>query len=498
MSNNGTLIAQEFIDVQCLIPHPRNNEFYGDPRLASDFDAFVEYVRRNGIHPLIVADDMTIIGGHRRYYAAIILGIPFVYATIYRFESETDKLAALIADNHVRLKNNWQLAQEAAALIEIEKIRAEDRQRIARLRLSHATESELAVHINAPQKTDGKARNEVGTQLGVSGFQVAEMIAVKETVEKLEQRGEFEKAEKLIELVNKNVQQAAKEARKEKRADLPLTVNKNWITLSEWEALDEAQQAIALDAGDGNSKFNRQSSDNIEWAQWSWNPITGCLHNCPYCYARDIANDKYLNMPEDDRFSPSFYPHRLNAPTNTKVPNLDDVDDPILRTGLRNVFTCSMADLFGKWVPTAWIEAVLQQIADNPQWTFLLLTKFPIRMAEFEYPPNTWIGTSVDRQYAVERAEKAFRKIRAGGYQGVAWLSCEPMMERLTFTSLDMFDWIVIGGASWSTQTPTYIPPGRDTIHLVNQADRAAVPIYMKTNLGFEGDARIREYPNIA
>lgn len=33
--------------------------------------------------------------------------------------------------------------------------------------------------------------------------------------------------------------------------------------------------------------FN-QVNDNIGWAKWSWNPVTGCLHNCDYCYARDI------------------------------------------------------------------------------------------------------------------------------------------------------------------------------------------------------------------
>jgi protein gp37 len=182
-------------------------------------------------------------------------------------------------------------------------------------------------------------------------------------------------------------------------------------------------------------------------------------------------------------------------PSNTKAPDLTEEDDPVRRIGLRNVFTCSMADLFGKWVPTEWIESVLKVIADNPQWTFLLLTKFPIRMAEFKYPPNTWIGTSVDRQYAVERAEKAFRKIRDGGYEGVAWLSCEPMLERLTFSSLDMFDWVVMGGSTWSTQTPNYWPHIRDTIHLVNQADRYGIPIYMKSNLGVKDESRIRDYP---
>ena len=27
----------------------------------------------------------------------------------------------------------------------------------------------------------------------------------------------------------------------------------------------------------------------IEWCDKTWNPITGCLHDCEYCYARKIA-----------------------------------------------------------------------------------------------------------------------------------------------------------------------------------------------------------------
>lgn len=27
----------------------------------------------------------------------------------------------------------------------------------------------------------------------------------------------------------------------------------------------------------------------IEWADSTWNPVTGCLHGCEYCYARRIA-----------------------------------------------------------------------------------------------------------------------------------------------------------------------------------------------------------------
>ena len=28
---------------------------------------------------------------------------------------------------------------------------------------------------------------------------------------------------------------------------------------------------------------------DIEWCSHTWNPVTGCRHDCPYCYARRIA-----------------------------------------------------------------------------------------------------------------------------------------------------------------------------------------------------------------
>ena len=256
---------------------------------------------------------------------------------------------------------------------------------------------------------------------------------------------------------------------------------KSYITLTEWESGKRWQGLPS------HGQMNTVN-ENIEWAAFSWNPITGCLHNCAYCYARDIANRFY-----DQKFEPSFIPERLSHPKNTKPIRPRWLND----TGHNNVFTCSMADLFGKWVPTEWINEVLQVITDNPQWTFLLLTKFPVRMAEFEYPDNVWLGTSVDYQWAVERAEKAFTKIKASGFGGVCWLSCEPMMERLTFNKLTMFDWVVIGGSSKSTQTPEYRPPFDDIVHIYNQARESNCKVYQKTNLipGMSDEQRIREFP---
>lgn len=258
--------------------------------------------------------------------------------------------------------------------------------------------------------------------------------------------------------------------------------SKTWVTLTEWNAGERWHGVPA-------AKSMNETNDNIEWAAWSWNPVTGCLHNCDYCYARDIANRFYAQ-----KFEPSFVPERLNMPDHTRP-----AAGPRYRgdIGYNKVFTCSMADLFGKWVPAEWIEAVLESIARNPQWTFLLLTKFPVRMAEFDYPPNVWLGTTVDRQHAVHRAETAFSKIKASGFSGVCWLSCEPMLERLTFGSLEMFDWVVMGGSSRSSQTAEYRPPFDDIVHLYNQARAAGCAVYQKTNLipGMSDEQRIREYP---
>lgn len=232
--------------------------------------------------------------------------------------------------------------------------------------------------------------------------------------------------------------------------------------------------------------FN-QVNDNIGWAKWSWNPVTGCLHNCDYCYARDIANRFYTQ-----KFDPTFFPERLDAPANTKLPKNVDSD-----AAWRRVFTCSMADLFGKWVKKEWITDVFNRISDHQEWEFLCLTKFPQRLAELEWPKNVWAGTTVDRQNRVENAEKSFSNVKAG----VKWLSCEPLLEPLKFTTLSMFDWVVIGASTGSTLADPFAPPFEWVVDLYQQARESGCKIYLKHNLFASSDGRgpgmkpVREWP---
>src|SRR5262249_55475389 len=139
----------------------------------------------------------------------------------------------------------------------------------------------------------------------------------------------------------------------------------------------------------------------------------------------------------------------------------------------------SMADIFGRWVPTEWIEAVLTQVRSAKDWNFLFLTKFPNRMAEFDFPKNAWVGTSVDLQVRVKAAEKAFAGVNAK----VKWLSIEPLLEPIKFERLDLFQWMVIGGASKSTKTPEWKPPSKWIYDLTKQADEAGCKYYAKSNL---------------
>lgn len=257
--------------------------------------------------------------------------------------------------------------------------------------------------------------------------------------------------------------------------------DKEYITLEEWYE-DGTDRDTALTFV-GDAKFNAQdgseerNTQNIEWAQWSWNPVTGCKHDCPYCYARDIAH-RFYPM----KFAPALWYKRLTAPANTSVPAKAATD-----ISFRNVFTCSMADLFGRWVPREWIDAVLDEARVNPQWNFLFLTKFPKRLVEFAFPDNAWVGTTVDCQARVKSAEDAFAKVEAS----VKWLSVEPMIEPLHFSRLELFNWLVIGGASPSTQTPVWHVPADWWAPLYLQAKQLGLQVYLKSNL-YE---RERGYP---
>ena len=230
-------------------------------------------------------------------------------------------------------------------------------------------------------------------------------------------------------------------------------------------------------------KFNAVN-EYIGWAAWSWNPITGCEHGCPYCYARDMAERfQSRGVPGYEQgFVPVFHPNRLDAPANTKMPRTADPTDP----RWKRVFVCSMADMFGKWVPQDWINQIFASCAANPQWHYMFLTKFPSRYKKLTFPANAWAGASIDTQRRVTPTVEAMRDVQAD----IRWLSLEPLLEPLVFNDLSMFDLVVIG--SQTAVRPTkqfpqgmkeFAPPIDWVIDIVTQARAAGCAVYLKDNL---------------
>ncbi len=205
--------------------------------------------------------------------------------------------------------------------------------------------------------------------------------------------------------------------------------------------------------------------------------MTGCLHNCNYCYARAIAKRFTTAFPAG--FTPLFHPERLDAPANTKIPR-KYVGVP----EWQRVFVVSMGDLFGRWVPLEWIEAVLAAELANPMWEYLHLTKFPDRYPGLTFPAGAWVGTSVDEQKRVRIAERAMREVTG---VKMKWLSLEPLKEDLKFSDVSMFDWIVIGSQTGTMQpdgpVPAFAPPAEWVLRITHQAREAGVPVHWKPNL---------------
>lgn len=267
----------------------------------------------------------------------------------------------------------------------------------------------------------------------------------------------------------------------------------------------------------------------IDWCDSTWNPVTGCFRDCGYCYARRIATrfggnalsvnhvlDKPFvaegkTQPYPFGFVPTFHKYRLNDYKDKKG---------------RNIFVCSMADLFGNWVPDLWIKEVFDACEKAPQHNYLFLTKNPNGIPKSSHiynsvfgrhSDNYWLGTTITCQKDLE--DRLFGLLQV---QGHSFLSIEPLLDNLDLDciwvseknsevmlslrkkrayyfgggqSYHMPEWVIIG-AETGRRKDKVIPKKEWVKSIVDDCRKAEIPVFMKSSLAdIWGEPLIQEFP---
>ncbi len=454
-----------------------------------EFGALVTDIRDHGLaHPIILsADGKILIDGRNRYRACEAAGISPLTDRVPEAFTEEHILDMIVSEN-VRHRHMTPGQLAFAALDYKEFHAAAIRTREAK-RKSEAVGDQNSHHGNAastrtnPDREKSQNANDQAAQAtGTNRQTVAKAAAIRKYAGDLEAE---------IKTGAMSMDAAYKEAmrrRKESQAPKEPKPSPVMLTLRTHDG-----QEVPYPKPQGKPQFNQTSGDGISWAQWSWNPVTGCLHGCDYCYARALATSDRLSAGYPAGFTPLFHHERLDAPAHTRIPAAH-ADDP----AWKRVFVCSMADLYGRWVPDEWIGRVHASMLASPQWQYILLTKFPGRYPGLKIPEGAWVGTSVDEQKRVRLAEDAFRQLPDGV---VKWLSLEPLKEDLRFTDLSVFDWVVIGAQTATDQpdgrVPAFAPPFEWVARITAQAREAGCRVHFKPNLinGKPGMQFPDEYP---
>ena len=218
----------------------------------------------------------------------------------------------------------------------------------------------------------------------------------------------------------------------------------------------------------------------IEWTDETWNPVTGCTRvspGCDHCYmfalyprlkAMGVAG--YEATPDTVR----TLPERLEEPLKWRKPRL--------------VFVNSMSDVFHPRVPFDFITdmfSVMVEAAARRGHVFQVLTKRPGRAVAWwsrhqdrfpgGWPPNVWIGTSVENQKYAPRLTVLGRLPAP-----VRFVSAEPLLAPLDLTrwlSDGTLHWVIAGGESGPGARPMPIAWVRA---LRDQSVRTNTPFFLK------------------
>ena len=217
----------------------------------------------------------------------------------------------------------------------------------------------------------------------------------------------------------------------------------------------------------------------IEWADETWNPITGCSAaspGCRHCYAVRSAASRLKNHPS--RLGLTRQTRTGRAWTGEVRFNEQWLIEPLRRRKHKRIFACAHADLFHPAVPTEWIDRIHAVLALAGRHDFQVLTKRSRRMEAYftdpdldervrdaarelqsDHPrhvdpdrlagrplfplPNEWLGVSVEdtpRTYRIDDLRRTPAALR--------FISFEPLLEGIYHLDLTGISWAIAGGES--------------------------------------------------
>lgn len=247
-------------------------------------------------------------------------------------------------------------------------------------------------------------------------------------------------------------------------------------------------------------------SDNtkIEWADATWNPITGCSvvsSGCTNCYAMRLAGGRLRNhssrkgLTEMSKAGPVWTGEvRFNEPV---------LDQPLRWRRPRRIFVCAHGDLFHEAIPPKWQLLVWATMMRAEHHHFLVLTKRPERMRLFcdanAVLRNVWLGVSVEDQRAADTRIPILLATPAAR----RWISAEPLLGPVDLRYLqpgdppteinalagthgvlrphggrcDRLDWVVVGGESGPGARPCDLV---NVARIVEDCREFNVPVFVK------------------
>lgn len=208
----------------------------------------------------------------------------------------------------------------------------------------------------------------------------------------------------------------------------------------------------------------------IEWADDSWNPIrarnkaTGVVGHycvkvspgCKNCYAERLQTwpiGSGIRYAAQDRDKVEIYL------------DFKALDQPLRRRRPRDIFPCSMTDLFAEFHPDEWLYRIFNVMYRAPQHRFLVLTKRAERMRDFIVGrhgagsnafafENVWFGISAENQEEWDARAPFIHEMSRLGFN--TWASFEPLLGEVNLRAWRVL-WAVIGGESGPGARPTVI-----------------------------------------